>query len=70
MKKIGRLLFGFLFFMTANSAFAKVFCVDTAVELQAAFTTASSNGQDDEVKIIQGEYEGNLVIHKYTAWIK
>lgn len=61
MKKIGRLLFGFLFFLTANSAFAKVFCVDTAEEIQAALTTAASNAQDDEVKIVQGTYVGNFV---------
>lgn len=61
MKKIGRLLFGFVFFVIANSAFAEVFCVDTAEELQAALTIASANDQDDEVRIVQGTYVGNFV---------
>lgn len=60
MKRIGRLLFGF-FFVIANSAFAEIFCVDTAEEIQAALTTAASNGQDDEVQIVQGIYLGNFV---------
>ncbi|NCA78042.1 MAG: hypothetical protein EOM90_17080 [Alphaproteobacteria bacterium] len=61
MKKIGQWLFGLMLLAIANSAFAEVFCVDTAEELQAALTTASSNGQDDEVQIVQGTYVGNFV---------
>lgn len=61
MKKIDCLLCGLMLLAIANSAFAGVFCVDTAEELQAALTTASSNGQDDEVQIVQGSYLGNFI---------
>lgn len=40
---------------------AAVFCVDSAVALQDALTAAASNGADDEVRIVQGNYVGNFI---------
>jgi len=48
----------------ATPATAAVFCVDTATELQNALSTAASNGEDDQVQIVQGTYVGNFV---YTS---
>ncbi len=44
----------------AGSAGAKVFCAATSGEIQTALTTAQSNGEDDEIHIVQGVYEGNF----------
>ncbi len=41
-------------------ASAATFCVNTATALQNALTTAATNGQDDEVRIVQGTYKGNF----------
>ncbi|WP_296703164.1 InlB B-repeat-containing protein [Thiocapsa sp. UBA6158] len=40
---------------------AAVFCVADATGLQAALTAASSNGEDDQIQIVQGTYVGNFV---------
>ncbi len=45
----------------ARPASAAVFCVATAVDLHNALTTAAANGQDDEIRIVQGTYVGNFV---------
>lgn len=45
----------------ATPATAAVFCVDTAIELQNALSAAASNGEDDQVQIVQGTYVGNFV---------
>ena len=45
----------------AQPALAEVFCVATAVDLQNALSRAAANGQDDEVRIVQGTYVGNFV---------
>ena len=42
------------------SSQAEVFCVDTATGLQTALSTAAINGEDDEVRIVQGTYFGNF----------
>jgi len=42
-------------------AFGATFCVDDEAELQAALTTAASNGEDDIVRIVQGTYLGNFL---------
>ena len=42
-------------------SFGADFCVTTAPELQTALTTATSNGEDDIIKIVQGTYSGNFV---------
>ncbi|MCP4687808.1 MAG: hypothetical protein GY859_07140 [Desulfobacterales bacterium] len=44
----------------AGSVGAETFCVTTSAEIQTALTTAQSNGQDDEIHIVQGVYEGNF----------
>ncbi len=45
----------------AQPALAEVFCVATAVDLQNALIRVAANGQDDEVRIVQGTYVGNFV---------
>ena len=40
--------------------YVTTFCVSSAAELQAALTTASSNGEDDIIRIVQGAYNGNF----------
>ena len=60
MKKITRYLLALFVSMLANIAFAEVFCVDTAEEIQAALTSAASNAEDDEVQIVQGTHVGNF----------
>ncbi|WP_295542261.1 choice-of-anchor Q domain-containing protein [uncultured Thiohalocapsa sp.] len=47
--------------VTPLSSQAEVFCVDTAAGLQTALSTAAINGEDDEVRIVQGTYVGNFV---------
>ena len=44
----------------AQPTLSEVFCVDTALGLQNALSTAAVNGQDDEVWTIQGTYIGNF----------
>lgn len=39
---------------------ASDFCVDSAVTLQNALLRAASNGQDDEINLVQGIYFGNF----------
>jgi len=60
MKTIGQWLFGLVLLAMANSAFAAIFCVSSAAEIQAALTLAAANNQDDEVRIVQGTYVGNF----------
>ncbi|MGD9008637.1 MAG: right-handed parallel beta-helix repeat-containing protein [Desulfobacteraceae bacterium] len=48
--------------------YAQTFCVDTAAELDSALTTAASNGEDDVVRIVQGEYTGNFVYGSAEAF--
>ncbi len=45
----------------AQPTLAGVFCVNTAVGLQNSLILAAANGQDDEVRIVQGTYVGNFV---------
>ncbi len=45
----------------ARPASAAVFCVATAVDLQNALILAAANGQDDEVRVVQGTYVGNFI---------
>jgi hypothetical protein len=39
------------------------FCVNNAANLQAALTTAQSNGADDTIKVVQGTYTGNFTYY-------
>ena len=55
-------ILSFVFF--TGRAKAANFCVSTPGELQAALTTAASNGEDDVIQIVQGTYVGNFV---YTS---
>ena len=41
--------------------YGETFCVNSAAGLHAALNTATSNGQDDVVKIVQGTYNGNFI---------
>lgn len=45
----------------ARPAWAEVFCVATAVDLQNALILTAANGQDDEVRVVQGTYVGYFV---------
>jgi hypothetical protein len=56
------ILAGIALFLTINSriATAENFCVSNATELQDALTTAESNNQNDEIRLVQGTYEGNF----------
>ena len=49
-----RLLMAALLLGIAQPALAEVFCVATAVGFQNALVLAAYNGQDDEVRIVQG----------------
>jgi hypothetical protein len=51
-----------------GSLYAETFCVDTAVQLDSALTTAASNGEDDVIRIVQGEYTGNFVYGSTEAF--
>ncbi|MBK8638772.1 MAG: hypothetical protein IPN92_10985 [Chromatiaceae bacterium] len=44
-----------------GQASATVFCVNSAVTLQNELLGAAANGQDDEIRIVQGVYSGNFV---------
>lgn len=61
MIRVGRYLLALTVLLLAKSTLAEVFCVDSAQAIQTALTTAASNGQDDEIKIVQGTYVGNFV---------
>ncbi len=43
------------------SSFANTFCVNTATELETALARAANNGENDEIRIVQGTYVGNFV---------
>ncbi|MBK8639094.1 MAG: S-layer homology domain-containing protein [Chromatiaceae bacterium] len=58
-----RLIAGLLF-LYLHPVGATVFCVTDSSALQTALTTAATNAQDDEVRIVQGTYVGNFV---YTS---
>ena len=61
LRNLPGLLWGALMLLgMAKPALAEVVCVDTAVGLQNALTTAASNAQDNEVQIVQGTYVGNF----------
>lgn len=51
----------FVLFALSPPVRAAVFCVADATDLQAALTTAASNGEDDQIQIVQGTYVGNFV---------
>ena len=40
---------------------AASFCVSNATELRTALVTATANGQDDEIKIVQHTYVGTFI---------
>jgi hypothetical protein len=51
----------FVLFVLSSPVNAAVFCVDSASALQSALTSAQSNGEDDQIQIVQGTYVGNFV---------
>ncbi len=53
----------FLFLYYCSITIADVFCVSTDDEFRTALSTAYSNGEDDEIHVVQGKYYG-----AYTAW--
>ena len=55
------------FYFSALS-FGATFCVDSAAELQTALTTATSNGEDDTIQIVQGTYSGNFIYASTEAY--
>jgi len=44
----------------AGGAWAAQFCVSKAADLQTDLTTASSNGEDNVIMVVQGTYTGNF----------
>jgi parallel beta-helix repeat protein len=48
-----------MFGMT-HATYAATFCASSVSELQTALTTATSNNEDDKIKIVQGTYEGKF----------
>jgi hypothetical protein len=50
----------FVLFAVSSPVNAAVFCVDNSGALQSALTTAQSNGEDDQIQIVQGTYVGNF----------
>jgi len=56
------------FFCSARSSYAATFCVADESQLQNALSTASSNGQDDVIRIVQGTYYGNFVYASTEAF--
>ena len=52
---------GIFIFENAKPALAADFCVGTAAQLNAALTTATTNGEDDTIKVQQGTYNGNFI---------
>ena len=47
--------------LIANRCFSSSFCVSTSAQIQAALNIASSNGEHDQIHIVQGTYVGNFV---------
>ena len=46
--------------LNPSSSFGATFCVSNTTELQSALTTATSNGEDDTIQIVQGTYNENF----------
>ena len=46
--------------VTVQEGWGAEFCVNSAVTLQTALTTAQSNAGDDTIKVVQGTYTGNF----------
>ena len=44
------------YFTYKGVSYAKTFCVSDTTELQDSLTTASSNGEDNTIQIVQGTY--------------
>ena len=53
-------VFGILMLFSPIITFGAIFCVSDEAELQAALTTAASNGEDNVIRITQGTYNGNF----------
>ncbi len=61
-------LFLLIIFLMPNLSFGATFCVSNATELQAALTTAESNGEDNTIQIVQGTYNGNFTYASTEAF--
>jgi hypothetical protein len=70
----GSSLKSILYFMIAvwvlgyTSSHAAILCVDSTEELTSALTTAASNGEDDQIQLVQGTYTGNYVYTSTEAY--
>lgn len=51
-----------------DSTEAAVFCVKSSSEIQAALSTAQSNGEADEIQIAQGVYTGNFTYQSQESY--
>ncbi len=60
MKKMLFTVIGLMVF-TVQGVWGAEFCVNNVGDLQAALTTAQSNGADDTIKVVQGTYTGNFI---------
>ncbi|MEN8220006.1 MAG: hypothetical protein ABFS56_27390 [Pseudomonadota bacterium] len=61
LKNIKRLLIFAITIRISHATYATAPCVSTPEDLRIALTTAASNGEDDEIKIVQGTYMGHFV---------
>ena len=59
-------LFSIPFFIATVKA--ATFCVSSASELETALATAASNGEDDTVQVVQGNYFGNFIYASTEAF--
>ncbi|RKY41312.1 MAG: hypothetical protein DRP81_08545, partial [Candidatus Omnitrophota bacterium] len=57
----------FILFLT-DIAKAAVFCVSNSSELHSALTSATSNGEDDVIKIVQGTYNGSFIYASHEPY--
>jgi hypothetical protein len=58
------LLSGFSFLYLNATAEGMTFCVSTPEELQDALTTATDNGEDDVINIVQGVYNDSFILSR------
>ncbi len=57
-----------LIFVGIDSSQAAVFCVSSSSELQSALNTSETNGEADEIRIVQGRYYGNFTYQPQESY--
>jgi len=51
----------------AGSTWGAVFCVSNATELQNALNTATSNGENDTIRVVQGTYTSTGIFNYVSS---